>query len=140
MDLSQYIPTDKFDEDAVRRAEAVGFPALDPVLPDLLMWIQDLNWPVARGLARLLAQAGPVIVPHIRAVLLSDDGEWKSSILNSWAEAVPVAVLELFSDELAGLAVTPTKDDRASEVDLIARALIARRLPELRLPAGNRAV
>lgn len=37
------IPKDKLDTDAVARLVVEGYPAIHPLLPDLLAWMQDIN-------------------------------------------------------------------------------------------------
>ena len=59
----------------------VGFPRLTPILPQLLVWFQDLNWPGARTILDLLkgcdkadlVRAIEGLVPQIRA---ENDGMW----------------------------------------------------------------
>ncbi|MDH3234095.1 MAG: DUF5071 domain-containing protein [Alphaproteobacteria bacterium] len=63
------VPKDKFDEAAVERAERLGYPGLNPILPALLEWVQDPTWPVAIELMPLLAKAGPEIAPHLITIL-----------------------------------------------------------------------
>ncbi len=77
MDLTDCIPEDKFDTDAVARAAGLGFPAINPILPDLLVWVQDATWPVAQDLFPLLVKAGPEIAPHINSIFEGDDEGWK---------------------------------------------------------------
>ena len=66
MTLTDCIPTDKFDHEAVERASALGYPGINPILPDLLIWLQDRNWPVAEDVARLLEWADVEIAPPYR--------------------------------------------------------------------------
>jgi len=81
MDVRDCVPAHKFDTEAIVRAEAVGFPALNDVIPELLKWLQDYNWPVAKPTACLLAGAGPEIVEPIRTALESNDDMWKYWII-----------------------------------------------------------
>lgn len=74
MDLKDCIPKGKFDLAAIDRAVEVGFPQINPILPDLLEWIKDGNWPVALPTASLLSGAGPEIVPFVKSILNADDG------------------------------------------------------------------
>ena len=73
MDLRNCVPKDQLDLTAVACARAAGFPAINPILPELLVWLQDMNWPVDDQIVELLSGSGPEIVTHIRSVLLSDD-------------------------------------------------------------------
>ena len=123
-DLKACVPKDKFDEAAVAAAQAAGFPALNPVLPNLLEWLQDINWPVARGLVPVLAGAGPEIVPHIRVVLAGDDGMWKSVLIGWLIGELDPGVRALLMDDLVRLAEAPTHDDKYEDVDEYAQDLL----------------
>jgi integrase len=43
---------------AAERAVALGWPGVQPVISELLEWIQDYNWPVARTLAPFSRASG----------------------------------------------------------------------------------
>jgi hypothetical protein len=127
MDLSICIPADKHDQTAVERAAALGFPTINPILPDLLEWLQDINWPVAPVVADLLAKAGVEIAPHINAVLKGDDGVWKYWILTSLAEHLHRDVWTLIEADVERLSRSPTDRDRDEEVDIAAGEVLALR-------------
>ena len=76
-DIRSLIPQDKLDTDRAEQVVAAGYPAVEPILPELLEWIQDCNWPVAQVIAPFLATIGMPLLPHIRAVLATDDVMWK---------------------------------------------------------------
>ena len=127
MDLSDCIPKHNSDTAAVERAAALGYPTIIPILPDLLEWLQDANWPVARTVAPLLAKAGPEIAPHLRAILNSDDDVWKYWVVtilgphlsgDAWREVKP---------EITRLSQAPTAAEKAEEIDLEAHRLLALR-------------
>ncbi len=124
MDIQDCIPKDKFDEDAVARARAVGFPALNPILSELLAWLQDANWPVARPMASLLAVTQQEIVPYIKEVLNSEDGIWKYWTIDLLVDDLSQEVRELLQDELFRLAEKPTQNDRLEGVDVVARRVL----------------
>jgi len=46
-------------------------------LPDLLVWIQDLNWPGARRIADVLTTLGSPVLPPVRLVLQGADRDWQ---------------------------------------------------------------
>lgn len=125
--LEDCVPRDKHDADAVRRARALGFPTIDPILPDLLEWVQDINWPVAPLVVDLLEEAGPAIAPHILAILRSDDDVWKYHVIErcapSWSPEIWVTVAE----DVTRLRDRPSPSERAEEVDIVAREALAAR-------------
>ncbi len=128
MILSACIPKDKFDTDAVARAAALGFPALNPILPELLVWMQDLNWPVAQDLAPLLAQAGVEIVAPIKSIFVGGDLGWTYFLIVGVLPHVNNEVWAPLVADLRRFAEHPTPEQKLEELDEIALdTLLARR-------------
>ena len=128
MKINECIPEDKYDLSALERARALGFPALNEVLPDLLEWLRDANWPVAQPTASVLADAGSEIVPHIKGILRGEDAVWKHWLINLLGENLKPAVFLDLKDEFIELASQPTRNDMIENVDAAARKLLAARL------------
>lgn len=129
MDLNGCIPKDKFDTAAIERARQIGFPALNPVVPDLLAWIQDANWPVAPRVGSLLSDAGPEILPFIRAVLNGDDAVWKRWTIELVLKDACAEVIVGLCEEIERLASHPTQAEHLEEVDVVARSILGARRP-----------
>jgi hypothetical protein len=126
MDLNDCIPKDKFDIDALELAGHVGFPKLNSVLPDLLTWVQDANWPIAPQTASLLSQAGSEISPHIKAILNSDDAVWKYWTIDLVVRHLSPDILVDLRDDLAKLANHPSQVDQMEGVDVVAKNILNR--------------
>lgn len=116
MDPRTLIPENKHDLERANAAVVAGFPTVEPILAELLAWVQDFNWPVAQVLGPFLAAIGLPLTSHVRAVLHGDDDVWKywvvSTILGS---SRPLA--EAFRAELERLACAPTTSEASEEVD-----------------------
>ncbi|NKI93725.1 DUF5071 domain-containing protein [Rhizobacter sp. SG703] len=122
-DLRQLIPSDKHD---VRSAEALatlGYPTIEPVLPQLLEWVQDGNWPVAQALSPLLASVGADLAPHARTVLNGADDTWKYFLIQAVVTKSPALALVLMP-ELKRLASHATPGETAEGIDKMADELI----------------
>ena len=130
-DLQDLIPKSKFDTDAVARAKAAGFPTIEPILPDLLKWIRDGNWPVAGWTFALLASVGAPVVPHIRRVLSGEDDVWKYWCLSLVGDLEPATQRTLCKD-LLRIARSPTSGEIEEGVQERAVELLA----DLDSPAG----
>lgn len=126
MDVKDCIPKDKFDMAAIERAGHVGFPKLNTVLSDLLVWIQDANWPVAPCTASLLSNAGVEILPHIKAILNSGDGVWKYWTIDLVVRNLSSDVLTGLRSDLARLADYPTRNDQVEGIDAVALVILNR--------------
>lgn len=74
------VPSSKLDLERAERTVEIGYPEIAPVLPQLLEWCRDMNWPVAQVLRPLLAGIGP-IAGDVRSILTGDDLIWIQCIL-----------------------------------------------------------
>lgn len=69
-------------EEAGMVIEFLGFPKLYPYRSQLLEFLQDMNWPAAGYVARLLASSASMMLPEIRRVLQDEnDPLWHYWIL-----------------------------------------------------------
>jgi hypothetical protein len=124
--LEDCIPKSKRDREAVANAKALGFPALNPIIPDLLEWVQDINWPIAEDVAALLRDAGPEIVPHIRTVLQSDDDLWKCWTLSRIVGHLPYDFFQELRPDVERIAYHPTRYEIESQTHEDAQDAIER--------------
>jgi len=123
-DSHPLVPKDKLDVETAQRAVAAVFPAVEPVLYQLLEWIQDCNWPVARELFSFLASIGEPLAPHIRGVFASDDYVWQYWICCLFAESP--SLYALFREDIHRIAASPTTTERLNELDERCRNAIVR--------------
>lgn len=124
MNILRCIPKHKHDLRATDRVKETGFPSLNDAIPELLVWVQDANWPVAEPVASVLKNAGPKILPHIRCVLEGQDAVWKYwVIVLVIAESNP-EVIEEVRDQLSRLAFNPSREDMRESVDNVAKQVL----------------
>jgi hypothetical protein len=110
------VPQDKHDLETAEAAVAAGYPAVEPVLPRLLEWLQDMNWPVVKVLSPFLASIGTPLIPHIRKVFETDDEIWKYWIMRQiMTESIEIA--EAFKEDLKRIAYTPNKREIEEELN-----------------------
>lgn len=85
----------------------------------LLEWLQDINWPVARVLLPLFVGVGADLAPHIRHILHTQDDTWKYYIIDTVvAGSRPLA--GALEGELRKIALFPTASEHAEGVDRVA--------------------
>jgi Domain of unknown function (DUF5071) len=113
VDLSAQMPASKMDTTAAAAIVSLGYPAVAPLLPHMLTWLQDrLNWPVARVFQPLLVSIGAPLAPHVRAILATDDEFWKYSLLvDVIAHSAPLG--QALRADLQRIATTPTPGETA---------------------------
>jgi len=128
-DLHSLVPQTKHNTEKAAALVALGYPAVAPVLPQLLEWMQDYNWPVAQVLKPLLAGIGRPLVPHIRAVLHGNDAVWKYWLQTQIAAESRDVYLALMP-QLERLRDHPSEEDRREELDAVAGELLDRHRPD----------
>jgi len=124
-DLTALLPVSKFETEKAARIASLGYPRVEPVMPQILEWLQDLNWPVARVFQPFAASIGAPLAPHVRSILRTDDGCWKRSVLSGVvAESFELATC--LRPELERLAASPTAIEAQEKVDVLASEILGR--------------
>jgi hypothetical protein len=109
------VPLDKGDTERAHAAVRAGYPAVAPILPELLEWLQDCNWPVAGILSPFLESIGSPLIPHLRLIMSGDDLVWKYWIIGHIMGGSR-EVAEAFRNELERLAHSPTDEERLNDL------------------------
>lgn len=120
-ELRKLLPIDKDDVAAIEAIRAHGYPAVQPILLDLLKWIRDESWPVAKPAREFLATIGPRLAPHVREVLGSRDDPWKAVVLRQIVSEWPSDDVRGLSDQLFLIAT----HGQSWGADLLALRLLA---------------
>ena len=110
--LQELVPEAKDETAKAAKLVAHGYPAVAPLLAEMLEWVEDANWPVAKVFLPFLSRIGAPLVPHVRYVLQSQDEQWKRVMLDhivsesgNLAHGLSVDLLRLID--------TPTDAERA---------------------------
>jgi hypothetical protein len=118
-DLVALIPTTKYETEKASALVQLGFPAVEPVMPQILEWLQDLNWPVAGVFQPFLAHIGQPLAPYIRVIFAGKDDGWKYSLLRLVVGQSPELACTL-RPELERIARNPSAGETSEEVDQVA--------------------
>jgi hypothetical protein len=96
MSIRELIPKDKGDVATARKLKEYSYEEIKDIIPDLLMWLQDMNWPVAGPVADYLETITARITPQIITVLLTNDPTWKywCLVVFGWVKPIDPLLLE----------------------------------------------
>lgn len=121
MNVKELIPKHKHDHKVITGLKNLSFEQIEPIIPALLEWIQDMNWPIARQVADILEPFVDRITPEIIKMLRTDDILWKYWILISLLRKTtdPVVLAEI-----ERLAKHPSKDEIENDVHIEAAAIL----------------
>lgn len=119
-DYKNLLPIHKSDFVTVKKIKKMDNEKIIPLLPGLLEWTKDMNWPIAKSVIELLLIFPKEIVPHVQEALLSKDDSWKYYILIFLVRELPIESKEQFKEYLIRLAENPTQNEIDEEIDEIA--------------------
>lgn len=88
MNIINLIPKDKSDFQTVELLKNYNFQQIKPIVPDLLEWLQDMNWPVSRPIADFLIPFTEEISSELIKILKTNDEMWKYWILLSFGKNI----------------------------------------------------
>jgi len=123
-DPKKLLPQHKQDMKAAEAVVEAGYQAMKPVMPDVLFWFQDGNWPVSHVLQELFTSADDDVVPHLRSIFSSGDVLWVYWVLLCVVPKLPQSVRALLVADLQVLATTTDKEFVEEEVHLEAQELL----------------
>ncbi|SEU24192.1 protein of unknown function [Variovorax sp. OV084] len=122
--MAHLLPVDKHDLPKAEAIVALGYPAVDALLPELIAWMQDINWPVAKVLIPFLAGIGEPLAPHLCMIFESEDHIWKYWVLDKLVAPSPRLAVAV-GPYLLRLALNPSPGESEEGVDEIARRILA---------------
>lgn len=102
-ELYALLPQDKMDVERAKKVVDYGYPGVAPILPVLIYWMQDLNWPVAQELAPFLAQIGAPLKQPVLNVLKSQDTIWKYWVISQLVNTDDLQLARVISPDLQHL-------------------------------------
>ncbi|WP_157998414.1 DUF5071 domain-containing protein [Desulfosporosinus sp. OT] len=77
-------------EIAAKAIVRIGYPRVQNVLAELLVWLQDMNWPGSYQIAELFVSIGKPAILYIKEVLTSNDDVWKywvmEYVISKWSK------------------------------------------------------
>ncbi|HRE76946.1 MAG TPA: DUF5071 domain-containing protein [Flavobacterium sp.] len=117
MNIEDLIPKDKLDIETAEKLKDYSYEEIKPIVPDLLDWIQDMNWPVAKTVADYLITISEFIIPEIIEILNGKDEMWKYWTIGVFGiyskKPLHPEVLEI----IYRIANYPSFEEKESEVD-----------------------
>jgi len=108
--LTSLIPKSKTDVETAKLAVDAGFPKVEPILFELLDWVQDWNWPVTRVLYPFLSKVGLPLLPHIKRILATNDEGWKYWMLELIRDSRDLYLA--LKDDVNRIAFHPTASEK----------------------------
>ncbi len=119
--IKELIPKNKFDIEAVNKLSDREPEEIIEIISDLMMWLQDINWPVAIKLSKVLAKCEDILLPYIRDILKGSDEQWKYSLLTFLIRELPKESQYKLIEDINRIISAPTLDEQLEGTDLLAK-------------------
>jgi len=124
-ELRELLPKDKFDIERATALVSTGYPIVAPILPELLEWVQDGNWPVAQVFAPFLASIGKPLAEEVRKILQTHDQLWKYWVLLRVVAHSPELATALYPELVKIAEGDPVNEDEdEKEVKVVAGEIL----------------
>ncbi len=121
--VEDLLPKSKFDFSGMEELKMLSDEEIMPILPELLAWMKDMNWPVAKEMPELLSKHQKVIIPCIIEALQPEQLEcdWKYYIIQFLLPLLEVKYLDKIKPCLERIAENPTQGEISDDADIAAR-------------------
>ncbi|WOO40343.1 DUF5071 domain-containing protein [Rubellicoccus peritrichatus] len=119
-----YLPRSKSDNETVERLRALSKEEIKPLLPFLLSWVQDMNWPISSAMSGVLVSAEDYVVPEVEWVLSGKDDIWKANCIRCVLLDLRIDYIIHLLPILKRIAHRPTEGEKEEEADDDAKACI----------------
>ncbi|MGM0125194.1 hypothetical protein IGI37_002592 [Enterococcus sp. AZ194] len=123
MRLENLIPVDKFDDSQIDELKTIDRHTVMPILDQLLVWLQDLNCPIAQKFFDVLPRFQAELTPCILEILCSDDDMWKNDVLRL-IENFELETVRIVEPEIKRIANKPTVGELSEETPVYAKRII----------------
>lgn len=118
MNLKYLVPKNKFDDSNVDKLNDLSSEEIIQIIPDLLEWIQDINWPIASSIIPILLKHQDIIVQNLIQILQPEqkDDVWKYWIINVIIKDFNDQNFQKVLEPIKRIAITPTDGEKTEEV------------------------
>lgn len=121
------LPKDKFDFQATEILKELSFEEIQAIVPNLLEWLQDGNWPISKSVAAVLIPFTDQIATEIVKILKSNDETWKYWILLTFGKNTNNRFI---CDEIIRIVQNPSQEEIDANVYEIAKEILEQIKPQ----------
>ena len=124
--VKDLVPKNIFDFSGIEELRKLSDEEIASVIPDLLAWMKDMNWPVAKEMPALLAPHQKVLIPHIIEILQPEQWEcdWKTDIILFLLPLLDEKYLLMLKPSLERIVKNPTRGELSEMTNIEAEDIL----------------
>lgn len=123
-DTKNLVPNNKEDLNFIHNLKLKSISEIRDIIPQLLEWMQDMNWPQAPLIADYFSPYINEIQEELISILKSNDVMWKYWILHSLILHSEITPSQKILLEVKNVYLNATPHDKEAEVDIIASEIL----------------
>ena len=123
--LRDLIPKDKFDNSTINQLCKLTDNEMQPIILDLLEWLQDYNWPISRDILPIVVIHQNIAMPHILTILQGNDIMWKYWVIELVIPYLIYPNKQLVKSELERLSSLEIIDEDIDEIVKLSKKCLA---------------
>ncbi|WP_343625414.1 DUF5071 domain-containing protein [Flavobacterium lindanitolerans] len=124
MDNKNLIPKGKEDTNFINVLKMKSISEIRDLIPQLLEWMQDMNWPQAPLIADYFSPYINEIQEELISILKSNDEIWKYWILHGLILHSEITPSQKILLEVKRVYLNASKQEKEEEVDVIAKEIL----------------
>ena len=125
IDIHSLVPKSKFDNTNIFKLDRLSDTEIEPIIYELLEWLQDYNFPIAKDILPIILLHQNIAVPHIINVLEGNDVMWRYWIMYLVIPNLLVTNKQLLRTSLEKTAALTGDDEDIKELVEIAKHCLA---------------
>lgn len=131
--VEDLVPKNKFDDSGIEELRMLSDEEIAPILPALLEWMKDMNWPIAKEMPEVLSMHQKVIIPYIIEALQPEQLEcdWKTYIIQFLLPLLDSDYFVMLKPSLERIVKEPTWGEISDGTDTAAKEILKRRNEEI---------
>lgn len=126
MNIENLIPKDKFDTKSIEQLKTFSIEQIRPIVPKLLIWTQDGNWPNSGLIMDYFRPHINEIDEDIIKILNGNDVTWKYWILLGLINDSVITPNDKILSTLKQLVNNPTEEDKDEELDILSKEILVK--------------
>ncbi|OJX50122.1 MAG: hypothetical protein BGO88_05385 [Flavobacterium sp. 38-13] len=123
-DTQNLVPNNKEDLNFINNLKLKSISEIRDIIPQLLEWMQDMNWPQAPLIADYFSPYINEIQEELISILKSNDEIWKYWILHGLILHSEITPSQKILLEVKRVYLNASKQEKEEEVDVIAKEIL----------------
>jgi hypothetical protein len=116
--IKELLPKDKSDNSNIDRLKHLTDEQIQPLIPSLLEWLQDFNWPIAEEILQLIVARQNLVIPYVNNIFRGDDRMWQYWMLTKLVPLLTKNNIQMIKNDLIYLSSLNENEDTFDIVQL----------------------